>query len=62
MSKRRKNDIADMQELVALGLLAPPIHIAGKTNCYDALTKHKSRTKVTMEYLVEWQNGSYEAR
>jgi hypothetical protein len=62
MSKRRKNDIADMQELVALGLLAPPIHIAGKTNAFDALTKHKSRTRATMEYLAEWQNGSYEAR
>ena len=62
MSKRRKNDIADIQELVAIGLLETPVHVAGKFNPFDALTKHKSRTRVTMERLVEWQGGEYEAK
>ncbi len=62
MSKRRKNDIADIQELVAIRLLNRLVHIAGKLNPFDALTKHKSRTKKTMERLVEWQMGVYEAR
>ena len=62
MSKRRKNDIADIQELVAMRLLESPVHIGGPLNPFDALTKHKSRTTKTMARLVEWQHGEYEAR
>ena len=59
MTKRRKNDIADLQELVSLGLMYMPIHISGKTNPFDALTKDKAQTKRTAARLAEWMLGHY---
>ena len=61
MTKRRKNDIADLQELVAISYMHAPTHIAGPWNPLDALTKHSSRTRKTMARLLEWMEGKYSA-
>jgi len=47
MSKRRKLDVADFQEAVALGECRPLVHILGKFNPTDSLTKHRSRATAT---------------
>jgi len=60
MSKRRKQDIADMQECLAEGDVSAIIHVQGEWNIADALTKGKARTTKTMTALREMlKSGVY---
>ena len=60
LSKRRKADVADLRECVDRGELTL-VHIAGKQNPADCLTKHRSRTKFTSQRFVELvKTGWYE--
>ena len=61
MSKRRKADVADLQELRWLNLLKRLRHVAGKSIPADCLTKPKVITKETMHRLVTiLKTGLYE--
>jgi len=60
LTKRRKADIADLRECVDRGELQL-LHIAGKQNPADCLTKHRSRTKQTTTRFIELiKTGWYE--
>ncbi len=60
LSKRRKADVADLRECVDRGELQI-LHIAGKQNPADCLTKHRSRTKQTTQRFVQLvREGWYE--
>jgi hypothetical protein len=61
MSKRRKADVADLQELRWLNLLKRLRHVSGKSIPADCLTKPKTITKDTMARLVKiLKEGFYE--
>jgi len=53
LNKRRKMDVADIQECRKKGELKRLVHIQGTLNPVDPLTKERSRTKQTTERLVE---------
>ena len=59
LSKRRKQDIGDLQECLALGDLRELRHINGKLNATDALTKCSSKCQHTIERLIEMMSGFY---
>ena len=60
-SKRRRIDIADMKELRSQGLLRRLLHVMGDFIHSDPLTKQRTRTRQTMERLVELlRTGYYE--
>jgi hypothetical protein len=52
LNKRRKQDVSDMKECRAFGDLRRLVHIQGKWNPADPLTKNKNRTKQTSVELV----------
>jgi hypothetical protein len=61
MSKRRKIDVADIQQLRREGQLKRLVHIQGLRNPVDPLTKERARSRATAEYLVELlSTGWYE--
>ena len=53
MSKRRKQDIADLQEAAREGEMDLPVHLEGKKNPVDAGTKPARCTEVTQNLLKE---------
>ena len=53
MCKRRRLDIADLKELVDMGLMRDPVHHVGVTNPIDALTKDRKHTTKTMPLLLK---------
>jgi len=59
LSKRRKQDVGDLQECLALGDLRELRHISGKMNATDALTKCSSKCQHTIERLFELMSGFY---
>jgi len=58
-SKRRKGDLADIQELQSLRKLRPLVHVAGKTNPANAGTKFLSFEEQTMSRLRSVTQGFY---
>jgi len=61
LNKRRKIDIADIQELRRDGLLKRLVFIRGTMNPADSLTKERARSKATAEILVDLlRTGWYE--
>ena len=59
LSKRRKQDVGDLQECLAVGDLREFLHINGKMNATDALTKCSSKCQHTIERLIELVAGWY---
>ena len=53
LAKRRRQDVADVKEAIALGDIYPLVFIRGLWNIMDPLTKCRSRTKLTMQELIK---------
>ena len=60
IEKRRRGDVADIQQLQALGFLRPLMKITGKTNPTNAGTKKLSFEDPTMHRMRNlYQHGKY---
>ena len=59
MEKRRKSDIADVQQLQAMGRLRDLVKIRGTTNPANAGTKEMSFEDITMMRLRTLQQDRY---
>ena len=59
MAKRRRLDVADLQELREMGCLRQLLHVMGKHIHADPLTKPRVLTQQTMTRLVELLRSSY---
>ena len=59
MEKRRKSDIADIQQLQSMGRMRAVVKIRGVTNPANAGTKKLSFEEPTMQRLRNMQRGFY---